>query len=641
LEILINCQDIKIPKNTNPTKIDGESAEVKIKVNHETNQAEVFLPSDFLFKFQQPENLGEKFVVRAFADSLLQMHKANEIEINCDLEELVQKILGDVGMRVLHLFETYYPIEYLLMSQNTKISTIAHDDFVFSKLNLSIKNTSFEPGSKIIGKGDCNKFLHKIVDKIWNDLKLLLSQFNRTSIIKKASIVHEAIIRDRAHWRRTAKAILSLHSSSKDVYSVVQERDKERNNVAIASRTLIEMAICESPSKSGKEISKWELDELLAKIVLFIEVAMDSDAINLELMEPEIEIHMNGEYTVERNFYQTVIFPFLSNYMQEEFDGAASAYSKLYNLKKPSEPKNADSMYSKSFIKAFTEEFKLTPDEAIDGFAELMEVAVESQNVVVEKPLGYLRQRLIRNRNLTKETCEAFFKTFGLFHRKEWLTPPNGSTKHDIYPWRFRRKLSAVVKPLFIFGGDDVNKVIYGAGGFKDGLAYLFDRIEQGQLPGRFFNTEIMKSYIGAINNEKGHLFANTIGNKLVSDGWLVRKEVNMSELKAPTEYGDIDVLAWKESGEILLIECKRLQFAKTIAEIAEICRRFRGEDRDELDKHIQRVKWIKENPSSLRDIVGFTPNSVQIDHRLVTNTHVPMMYISSLPIEPEKIGPI
>ena len=77
-----------------------------------------------------------------------------------------------------------------------------------------------------------------------------------------------------------------------------------------------------------------------------------------------------------------------------------------------------------------------------------MEVAVESQNVVVEKPLGYLRQRLIRNRNLTKETCEAFFKTFGLFHRKEWLTPPNGSTKHDIYPWRFRRKLSAVVDPL-------------------------------------------------------------------------------------------------------------------------------------------------------------------------------------------------
>jgi len=38
---------------------------------------------------------------------------------------------------------------------------------------------------------------------------------------------------------------------------------------------------------------------------------------------------------------------------------------------------------------------------------------------------------------------------------------------------------------------------------------------------------------------------------------------------------------------------------------------------------------------------VGFKPNPEGIDERLVTNTHVPMRYLSSLPIAAEKIGPL
>ena len=114
-----------------------------------------------------------------------------------------------------------------------------------------------------------------------------------------------------------------------------------------------------------------------------------------------------------------------------------------------------------------------------------------------------------------------------------------------------------------------------------------------------------------------------------------------MTQLGAPAELGDIDVLAWKSTGEALIIECKRLQFARTLAEIAEICRRFRGEAKDELYKHIQRINWIKENPEKLQRVTGYEPNPKRIDDRLVTNTHVPMTYLKSLPISTDKIGPL
>jgi hypothetical protein len=100
-------------------------------------------------------------------------------------------------------------------------------------------------------------------------------------------------------------------------------------------------------------------------------------------------------------------------------------------------------------------------------------------------------------------------------------------------------------------------------------------------------------------------------------------------------------VLAWKPTGEVLIIECKRLQLARTVAEIAEICRRFRGEAKDDLDRHVQRVNWVIKNPLSLERIVGFRPDNDRTDAKLVTNTVVPMMYLTSLPIPAEKIGPL
>jgi hypothetical protein len=150
-----------------------------------------------------------------------------------------------------------------------------------------------------------------------------------------------------------------------------------------------------------------------------------------------------------------------------------------------------------------------------------------------------------------------------------------------------------------------------------------------------------MKQYIGVVNNERGHAFAQSIADQMRENGWQARHEVQMTELGGSAELGDVDVLAWEPSGDIQLIECKRLQLARTVAEVAEICRRFRGEAKDELDKHVRRVRWIKANPAGLQRIVGFVPDPTRIYDRLVTNTHVPMMYLTSLPIEADKIGPL
>src|SRR4051812_23771530 len=215
-------------------------------------------------------------------------------------------------MRIVHLFQTFDPAEHLIEQQRLPLVLLAHEDFVFAKLNLSDGCTSEPKPPRLQGKKECNSFLHRVVEKPWAQLRARLQILDRTSVLVRALEVHESALHDRDHWRRTARAIMSLYETEADVAAIAQKREQDRNDVSIPARGLLEMAICECPTVNGKALSSWDLDGLLARIALLIEVAADSDAIVGGLVAPDIELHPNGEDTMDRAFYRSVIDPFLS-----------------------------------------------------------------------------------------------------------------------------------------------------------------------------------------------------------------------------------------------------------------------------------------------------------------------------------------
>lgn len=642
IEIRLNFSDVIFSEDLFELQASIAIEGPEVAVTLDQRIAVIKFPSDLLMLFQQPEDAGERFVMRAIAKGLVGIHQGSLEDVSESvLDTLINKIVAGTGMRILHLFRTYDPLDLLLVQQGKNPIFLAHEDFVFSKLRLSEDCTTNQSGTYISSKAECNQFLHRIVDKIWNQLRILLKQFDRASVIRKALEVNESILQDRDHWRRTAQALLALYAPEENVFAVAQSRESDRTNVSLSARTILEMAICECPKEGGRRLSRWELDELFAKVALLVEVATDSDAVNSDLLEPQIELHPNGEYTIDRKFHDTVIKPFLTDYSREEFEMAAKDYSKLYRKEPIVGQIRADQLFSDKFIHAFQAEFGLAIDEAIDGAAKLLDFAVECDKVVVETTVGNLKKRLTAIRGLSTIASETFIRTFGIFHRQAWDNPPPSFSMRDIIPWRHSRRLSAIVKPILLFGNHDDDKAFYGAGTLQNGIAYLLGRAERGRVPQEFFTSTEMRKYIGAVNSERGHSFARSVSDSLSNDQWMTRNEIQMAELGASAKLGDLDVLAWKLSGEIQLIECKRLHLARTVAEIAEICRRFRGEAKDELGKHVRRVNWIKANPGKLERIVGFVPNPDRIEARLVTNTHVPMRYLKGLPIEADKIGPI
>ena len=634
--------DVLIPQESLETQSDIIFSEPEVEIIPRQLTAIVKFPQHFFQYFMQPENIGEKLVLRSIAEGLFGLYKRTDKNLEEGiLDALVDKIITDPDIRILHGFLTYEPIEHLQAKQNQEPIFMAQEDFVFSKLKLSNGYKSDAGDDKIKSKANCNKFLHQIVDKLWKQLRKQLQRLDRTSVVREMLWVDEAIIRDRDHWRHTARALQALSAPTDDIQTIAQKRELDRTVAGQSSRVILEMAICECPETGGTRLSRWELDEILAKTALLLEVAADSEAVNNDLVEPDVEIHPNGEYTLSRDFQKTVIEPFLTAYSREEFETAAAEYSKLYRNKPPEEQMKVDEAFSVEFIRSFQAEFGLTLEQVREGIIKLMELAVEYDSIIVETTLGNIKTRLASIRGFSPDITDAFVRTFGIFHRPAWDTPPEGFVKKDLYPWRFSRRLSVIVRPLLIFGKQDRDKVFFGVGMLQQGLIYLLDSAEKGRFPQGFFTSTEMKRYIGEANNKRGHAFARSVAAGLQNGGWRARTEVQMTELGAPATLGDIDILAWKPNGEILVVECKRLRLARTVAEIAEICRRFRGEAKDELYKHIQRINWIKENPEKLRPVTEYEPDPERIDDRLVTNTHVPMTYLKSLPISTDKIGPL
>ncbi len=86
-----------------------------------------------------------------------------------------------------------------------------------------------------------------------------------------------------------------------------------------------------------------------------------------------------------------------------------------------------------------------------------------------------------------------------------------------------------------------------------------------------------------------------------------------------------------RTDGRVLVIECKDVQFRKTLGEMAEQLADFRGEirangKRDELRKHLDRVGIIRQHLPQLAEFVGRAGVDAVESHLLFRNP-VPMEF--------------
>lgn len=583
------------------------------------NSINVRLTKEFIKGIYGAENNAERCLVKTL---ILGINKlTGNSDSNFQVEQLLDSIIPDKYAKHIHMFQA---VDYLDFFQGCipKPFLIDKIDDANNRIMLGI----IDDKTCIKGVKKCTTYLDKIVTKSWNIVKDLLIQFDCFELIQQLLENLNAISADVEQWDRTIKSSLSLHKNKEDILEKTTIQKSKLDTASLATRLAIEMAICECKDNK-RTIGELELTKLLSYVKLIFDLGGISDAIKNGVIEPQIEISAYGDILYNTSYHDNIVTNYFLTFQKGTLKEKSESYDKLFldgNIKSSSE-----NLIESNFLEAWQEEYGISIDD-INLCIDLLEDYGIKNNKAI---FSMKRDELLNLLSVAMETEKAssFIDNFSLFPRKAWHIVPSGFSKTDWQPWKYRRMLSLISRPMVKI--NDHNYLL-SPSIIRKGIRYLCVNCYDANFDKKQFISPKMISWIGQKNNESGHAFNQSVSNQLTELGWETRSDIELPEIlnkKLTRQYGDIDVLAWnKEAKRILAIECKDLQMAKTHGEISRQIQEFRGVcidgKPDRFKKHLNRLECLTQN---YEDLLKFIDGSedFELECHLVFSKVVPMCY--------------
>jgi len=396
----------------------------------------------------------------------------------------------------------------------------------------------------------------------------------------------------------------------------------------------MEVAICECPEHGGMAPGELDLGRLMALASSIFHLGGISDAISKGVKEPELHISPLGDIMSRSDFEDEVMGPFGRTGTEKRVTYAISEYPEQYEP--PVVMKSVEDRLDPEFVSAWNAEVGFSIDQG-RRMVELIEDEGANRNAPVFSMAKSALINLLAAEGLDRESALVFVASMLLPIRPSWKTIPVGYLPQDREPWRFRRRLSMMRRPLVALDESDDHLVLIAPGFLRDAFIYVLRGFREGTFPDQNYPTSReMSRWLGRVKNERGNAFNKMVEARMLELGWKAVCELKVTELLSQgfpeRDYGDIDVFAWDETtGRVLVMECKDLLFGKTPGEIAHQLTEFLGEQdergkRDSLRKHLDRMEVISKH---LERVVKYAklPVPPLLESHLIFRNSVPMQF--------------
>ena len=123
-----------------------------------------------------------------------------------------------------------------------------------------------------------------------------------------------------------------MHENINDVHQAKIKHFSSLYAADLASRIIVETAVCECPLKGGYEIGSLDISPLMARASFLFHMGNLSDAIKKGVTEPKIVVSGNGEIKSDHTFYDEIIMPFSEQYEKTKFTDAVEKYETHFEL---------------------------------------------------------------------------------------------------------------------------------------------------------------------------------------------------------------------------------------------------------------------------------------------------------------------
>lgn len=575
-----------------------------ISVEFDTNTAciAIHVGEAFEHGLADPRNISESMLVQRMVEGALTL-LCGEIDAK-SLQNLHHAIVPNADARDAHLFHARQFRDFVRNSLPDSPVVVDPIDEGIDRLGLGWRHRSRDDGPQVDGKEECSVFLSNVVRGIEDDLCADLRTFDRRRVILFALGNHEAAMVRQHRWRTTARANLGLHDSRAAALQTILDKESENNASLLGSRVLVELALCECPTNGGVTPGEIDLARLMSKLLLAIHYGGWSDAIYYDAMQPSLRITPLGDIHGHVDFLTDVAEPFGRMAGEVMLDSAVDRYA--HNFEIPETAPAVSDVFDQRFLAAWEAEKGVSIDDW-RLFADLLEgIGRAEQKAVFSMRCSQLAERLCGDLPNWRDIADSLT----IRPRSSWREVPEGFVEKDLWPWRFRRQLTLVRRPLVQLDAGPNPEFVIVPGLVRDAVSHTVCGYHDGSFSHVQLVSDEMRSWFGTVAQERGHAFCDDVASHVRQCcGWKCESEVPVRRIlggRMSDRFGDIDALCWNAAtGHVLLLECKDLHFHKSIGEMAEQVQDFRGKGvgrrRDDMRKHIDRTAAIKGDVAALQ----------------------------------------
>ncbi len=611
-------------------------------INKNQRRIDIVIPVEIVRYTASPDNEGEQYLMKFILDMLGEL--MHELGIG---QKLAQDQL-DEAIESAIPFGSQKMIITALGDRDLKIAEIDIDEpHTISKADTSylLENQvkwlgpKFSIPLQITDNKDKHKLFNGLVLLHFHKVESQLKKYNGLSLLYFLMRRNETLIQERSFRKINYPAKLSCYGKYYDVYKEFTESESEINYSSLAVRVLIEFVACLMPC-GDLEINDDDVDMLLAHVGQLVSYGSMSDEIQYGVREMDVGLLPSGRIGINRSSNKLGFENFTNHVYGEEFDGYTENFANSFYRKNRSnnvkeydayfhEVNNAFKMewgvglYDLAEISQFIAYYLFDNGKSIDSIKEeeLFKITKESTGFSEEELISYVNQL-----------------TF--LQRPNILEAPEGFAKSEIYPWRYNRRLSYLVRPIIRIqkGGECI--LIISARHLWLATENLIGSFENGTLKVDATHS-LINQIIAKQNSIKGKEFREEVYEWLVENttARVIPHEIHISPrgfFKETTNLGDIDILAIdKEKKIVYSIECKNTYQSKVAYEFHLEMKNYLGNHPNQkglIAKHVNRDKWLQENKSEVEAKLGLT--SEYLIYSIVISKHIlPTKFISKLDI--------
>ena len=592
-------------RSPRPEQSNAPSDDIDVNVDAANRIVKIVAGHSFEAAQNSPTNIAEKALVDATVLGIIEL---TDLVLTTEIEtDLLRKIVPNDQARHLHAFAAREFRHFVSVPYPATITIIDQQDDALLKLGVGWRERKPSEGHEIRGITECTAYLNKTVASVEREFCKLIAQFDRKQLCKYAIGLHEKASFERMKWNATTGARLAIHDDKKGVVEEINHKAYELNGVTATTRLILEAALCESPISGGQTPGELDISRLMATAAFVFNTGGASDAIrwgaidDLIHVTPLGDIHMNYAGFVDR-----IVQPYSDDGQALRIKDDAKRYPELYEEVSVT-PGTGD--LEPAFLEAWRAEMG-TDILNYRAFIDCLE------DIGIERSLGVFemkRSELIainnEDRDLTIIASENIVQHLETVPRESWHVTPDGFRPRDRQPWKYRRRLSVLSRPLLALSDATDPTILIAPGLVREAFSVLVRGYGEGRYGPDACRALAMKKWVGRAVDRRGAAFTQKVATKLQGLGWECETEVKLTKILGralPEDFGDIDVLAWHAiTGRVLLIECKDLQHQKTYGEVAEQLNDFKGKFRkngkkDNLLKHLDRIQLLESEVGGL-----------------------------------------